>query len=152
MTTGHSSWASPSFTLDEASQIPESRVGYRSDILFDIFIAISKKYFYRKLGPDRFGGRVNYIKGICCQKYQERDVAAGHGPHEPRTRSGLECVCVRVCVCVCVCACVRVFVPSYISGNPSVQGETCATLCSVSRGLHYFSALSVQLESTGVTQ
>ena len=36
---------------------------------------------------------------------------------------------------VCVC----VFVPSIIGGSPSVQGETCATLCSVSRGLHLFS-------------
>ena len=36
--------------------------------------------------------------------------------------------------CVCVC----VFVP-FIGGSPSVQGETCATLCSVSRGLHLFS-------------
>ena len=33
-----------------------------------------------------------------------------------------------------------VFVPS-IGGSPSVQGETCATLCSVSRGLHLFSVL-----------
>ena len=33
---------------------------------------------------------------------------------------------------------VCVFVP-FIGGSPSVQGETCATLCSVSRGLHLFS-------------
>ena len=31
-----------------------------------------------------------------------------------------------------------VFVPS-IGGSPSVQGETCATLCSASRGLHLLS-------------
>ena len=31
------------------------------------------------------------------------------------------------------------FRPIYFGGSPSVQGETCATLCSVSRGLHLFS-------------
>ena len=51
-----------------------------------------------------------------------------------------------MCV-VCVC----VFVPP-IGGSPSVQGERCATLCSVSRGLHLFSVFAVQLEPTGVTQ
>ena len=44
-----------------------------------------------------------------------------------------------------------VFVPS-IGGSPSVQGETCATLCSVFRRLHLLSVLSVQLEPNGVTQ
>ena len=48
---------------------------------------------------------------------------------------------------ICVC----VFVP-FIGGSPSVQGETCAALCSVSCGLHLFSVFSVQLEPTGVTQ
>ena len=39
---------------------------------------------------------------------------------------------------MCVCC---VFVPSIFGGSSSVQGETCATLCSVSRGLHLFSVL-----------
>ncbi len=33
---------------------------------------------------------------------------------------------------------VCVFFVPFIGGSPSVQGETCATLCSVSRGLHLF--------------
>ena len=41
---------------------------------------------------------------------------------------------------MCVCVCAFVFVPSIIGGSPSVQGETGATLCGVSRGLHLFGA------------
>ena len=41
------------------------------------------------------------------------------------------------CVCVCVCVFVCVFFPIYFGGSPTDQGETCPSLCSVFRGLHF---------------
>ena len=48
-------------------------------------------------------------------------------------------------MCVCVC----VFFPAILVTAPSDQGETCASLCSVFRGLHFPAYFSVSLNQPG---
>ena len=45
-----------------------------------------------------------------------------------------------LCVCVCVC-----YFPIYFGDRPTDQGETCPSLCSVFRGLHFAAYFSVLL-------
>ena len=48
-----------------------------------------------------------------------------------------------------MCVCVR---PIYFGDSPSVQGETCATRCCVSRGLSVVQCISCPTRTTEVTQ
>ena len=55
----------------------------------------------------------------------------------------------RICMCVCVCVCPH---PSILGDSPSDQGETCASLCSVRRGLHFAADIFRPSKPNGVAQ